>query len=348
MPQFGVTIPNNWGVPNPQDVLALGPQAEQMGYHSLWVMDHLFNTGYIRQRLQNRPYYHPLAILSHLAATTTRIKLGTSVLVLPYHNPIELAKYAATLDQISQGRLILGIGVGAMTEEFKALNLPMTNRGAITNESIALMRELWTNPNPQFHSPRWNIADLYFSPKPHQPRLPLWIGGSSPSALRRVARQGDGWHPTNLTPGQYAIGRQKIHQLAENQNRPPTQITMSARLEIQLPETQPTTPTAPTAQHAPSIQSATYDAAPSIQSAAHNAHNTQSATDAAAPAAPDAQPNTRPAPLPGDDIPALRAALEAYTQAGVTHFILALNSADTQALTRQMQHIAQEILPHFP
>ena len=171
MAQFGVTIPNNWGVPNPHDVLALGPEAERMGYHSIWVMDHLFNTGYILERLENRPYYHPMAMLSYLSAVTNRVTLGTSVLVLPYHHPVELAKYAATLDQMSGGRLILGVGVGAMTEEFDALGISMRQRGATTNESISLMRELWTSPNPQFHSPHWNFSDLYFYPKTPQPPL---------------------------------------------------------------------------------------------------------------------------------------------------------------------------------
>ncbi len=123
--KFGVTIPNNWGVEDPQQVLEFGPLAEGLGYDSVWVMDHLFNTGYIRERLEDKPYYHPMATLSYLAATTSKVTLGTSVLVLPYHNPVELAKYAATLDQISGGRVTLGVGVGAMTEEFDALGISM-------------------------------------------------------------------------------------------------------------------------------------------------------------------------------------------------------------------------------
>ena len=180
MTQFGVTIPNNWGVDDPQEVLALGPEAEQMGYDSLWVMDHLFNAGYIRERLEDRPYYHPMAMLSYMAATTSRVTLATSVLVLPYHNPVELAKYAATLDQMSGGRVTLGVGAGAMTEEFEALGIPMRERGSLTNESIAIMKELWTNHSPEYHSRRWDFSDLRFSPKPvQQPHIPLWIGGSS-------------------------------------------------------------------------------------------------------------------------------------------------------------------------
>ena len=235
MTQFGVTIPNNWGVDDPQQVLALGPEAEQMGFDSLWVMDHLFNTGYIRERLEDRPYYHPMAMLSYMAATTSRVALATSVLVLPYHNPVELAKYAATLDQMSGGRVILGVGAGAMTEEFEALGIPMRERGSLTNESIAVMKELWTNDSPQFHSRRWDFDDLRFSPKPVQkPHIPIWVGGSSPGALRRTARVGDGWHPTGLSPEDFAITREEVNSMAAAAGRDPSSITMSARIEVEV------------------------------------------------------------------------------------------------------------------
>ena len=155
-------------------------------------------------------------------------------LVLPYHNPVELAKYAATLDQMSGGRVILGVGAGAMTEEFEALGIPMRERGSLTNESITIMKELWTNHSPEYHSRRWDFADLRFSPKPVQHHIPLWIGGSSSGALRRTARVGDGWHPTGLSPEDYAIGRQEVSSLAEAAGRNPADITMSARVEIEV------------------------------------------------------------------------------------------------------------------
>ncbi len=234
--KFGVTIPNNWGVENPQEVLALGPLAEELGYDSLWVMDHLFNTGYIRERLEDRPYYHPLSTLSYLAATTSKILLGTSVLVLPYHNPVELAKYAATLDQISGGRVTLGVGVGAMQEEFDALGIPMRQRGSLTDECIAIMKELWTSPHPSYQSRRWSFSDLRFSPKPIQkPHIPLWIGGSSPGAIRRTAITGDGWHPTGLSPEEFSLGRREIGEQAKAAGRDPASITMSTRVEVEVP-----------------------------------------------------------------------------------------------------------------
>ena len=232
--KFGVTVPNNWGIENAKEALSFGPLAEELGYDSVWVMDHLFNNGYIRERLDDKPYYHPLATLSYLAATTERVLLGTSVLVLPYHNPVELAKYTATLDQMSDGRVTLGVGVGAMTEEFAALGIPMSERGALTNECIRVMKELWTNQAPSYHSSRWNFDDLRFSPKPvQQPHIPLWIGGASPGALRRAARLGDGWHPSGLTPEEYAVRRQQVRELAERAGRDPDSLTMSARVEVE-------------------------------------------------------------------------------------------------------------------
>ena len=232
--KFGVTIPNNWGIFDPQQVLAFGPMAEELGYDSVWVMDHLFNTGYIRERLEDKPYYHPMGTLSYLAATTEKVLLGTSVLVLPYHNPVELAKYTASLDQMSGGRVTLGVGVGAMTEEFQALGIPMRQRASLTNESIKLMRELWSSPSPSYHSSRWDFSDLYFSPKPVQPYIPIWVGGASPGALKRAATLGDGWHPSGVSPEEYSLAKREIEDLAEASGKDSNHLTWSLRAEVQV------------------------------------------------------------------------------------------------------------------
>ena len=236
--EFGVTIPNNWGLENPRTVIEFGPMAEELGYDSVWVMDHLFNNGYIRERLDDKPYYHPMATLSHISALTSKVQLGTSVLVLPYHNPVELAKYAATLDQMSGGRVVLGVGVGAMTPEFEALGIPLSQRGSLTNESMDVMRELWSNEDPRYQSARWEFSDLKFSPKPLQvmngaPNVPLWVGGNSPGAHRRAARRGNGWHPSGVTAEEFAIGRRHIMEMAEAAGRNPDELVMSVRVEVE-------------------------------------------------------------------------------------------------------------------
>ena len=233
--KIGVTVPNNWGVADVKDVVEFGPLAEKLGFESVWVMDHLFNNGYIGERLDDKPYYHPLATLSHISATTERILLGTSVLVLPYHNPVELAKYTATLDQMSEGRVVLGVGVGAMTEEFEALGIPMSQRGSLTNESINIMKELWTHSSSSYSSSRWSFSEIKFAPKPFQtPHIPLWIGGSSSGALKRVVNLGDGWHPSGVTPEEFSMGRLEIIELSKRTGRNPESLTMSARVEVEV------------------------------------------------------------------------------------------------------------------
>jgi probable F420-dependent oxidoreductase len=232
--KIGVTIPNNWGVDNVQDVVALGQYAEELGFDSIWTMDHLLNIGFVRNRLDNRPYYHPMGILSFLAARTNRITLGTSVMVLPYHNPIELAKYSATLDQLSGGRFILGVGAGGTREESDALGLDFHRRGAIANEMMRVMRELWTADMPEFNGSDWSFADLRFSPKPVQQPLPMWVGGASPGAMKRAATLGDGWHPNGLPPADYRAGAEQIKAMAASADRDPDQIFLSLRANIRL------------------------------------------------------------------------------------------------------------------
>jgi probable F420-dependent oxidoreductase len=136
-----------------------------------------------------------------VAARTERIGLGTSVLVLPYHHPIRLAKTAATLDVLSGGRLILGVGVGAVPLESEAMGSPYAERGAITDEAIAVMKELWTKEDPSFAGKYSRFSGMPFSPKPlQQPHIPILIGGNSQAAIRRAVRLGNGWHPLATTP----------------------------------------------------------------------------------------------------------------------------------------------------
>ncbi len=232
--KIGITVPNNWGVEDVRDVVALGQQAEQLGFDSIWTMDHLFNIGFVRDRLDNKPYYHPLGILSFLAARTTTITLGTSVMVLPYHNPIELAKYSATLDQLSGGRFILGVGAGGTRAESDALGLDFHRRGAITNEMMRVMRELWTADLPAFSGANWRFDDLRFSPKPVQRPLPMWVGGASPAAMKRAATLGDGWHPNGLSPENYRAGAEQISEIAAAAGRDPDHISLSLRANIRL------------------------------------------------------------------------------------------------------------------
>jgi len=199
--RLGFSLLNNWGIEDAQALVGLASRAEELGFDSVWVHDHVFNVGHVFDRIGGRPYYEPLTLLSFVAARTQRVRLGTSVLVLPYHNPIRLAKAAATLDVLSGGRLILGVGVGAIEQEMQAMGSPFKERGAFTDEAIAVMRALWTEEDPRFDGRYSRFAGMKFSPKPLQkPSIPVVIGGVSRAAIRRAARLGDGWQPLGLSP----------------------------------------------------------------------------------------------------------------------------------------------------
>ncbi len=233
--KIGVTIPNHFGIADPLEVIRLGKLAEELDYDSLWVMDHLFNVGYIQQRLDDKPYYHPMAMLTYMSAVTSRIALGTSVMVLPYHNPVELAKYAATLDQLSGGRLILGVGAGGMVEEFQALGVPTTQRAALSNEAIRVMRELWTKERAAVQTKNWRFEDIRFFPKPVQkPHIPIWVGGTSEGAKRRAATLGDGWHPNVMSFDAFVQGCDEVWGMAEKVGRDPGSLVMSVRVSVPI------------------------------------------------------------------------------------------------------------------
>ena len=211
--KIGFSLSNNQGIEDVQEILRLATRAEELGFDSVWASEHVFNVSYVQERIGNRPYYEPLALLSYVAATTKTIGLGTSVLVLPYHNPIRLAKTAATLDVLSGGRLTLGVGVGVIEEELNAMGSPFRERGAITDECIAIMKELWTQEDPSYQGRFHSFSGMKFSPKPAQkPHIPLIIGGTSRAAVRRAAKVENGWHPTALDSESLS---QKIRYLAE-------------------------------------------------------------------------------------------------------------------------------------
>ena len=198
--RIGFSLLNNQGIDDARAMVDLASRAEALGFDSVWVHDHVFNVGHVFDRIGGRPYYDPLAVLGYVAARTERVRLGTSVLVLPYHNPIRLAKTAATLDVLSGGRLTMGVGVGLIEQETTAMGAPFAERGAFTDEAIAVMRTLWSEDEPKFDGKYSRFAGMKFSPKPLQKPIPVIIGGISRAAIRRAARLGDGWHPLGLSP----------------------------------------------------------------------------------------------------------------------------------------------------
>ncbi len=245
---FGITIPNNWGIEDPQDVFNVAVLAEEMGYDSIWVNHHVFNAGYVKERLGQLPYYDALTTLTYAAALTKRVRLGTTVLVLPYLNPMVLAKTLATLDVFSGGRLIAGVGVGALRHESDSLGSDYHTRGAYANESIAIMKELWTNDEPNFEGRFFSFSGVLFSPKPLQkPHPPIWVGGTSNGALRRVARYGDGWHPNRMSPETLQTSIETLKSYLDDAGRSLDDITLSVRAELNVSTSPSSNPEEPMA-----------------------------------------------------------------------------------------------------
>jgi probable F420-dependent oxidoreductase len=211
--QFGVALPNFSRLGTREALVEVARAAEDLGYASVWTTDHV-----MMARGQEEPYgriLEAMVALTWVAPLTQRVRLGTSVIVLTQRQPVLLAKQAATLDYLSGGRLILGVGAGWNQREFGFLGMPFENRGRRLDEFIRALRELWTSPDPRFEGHDVRFADVLFEPKPVQPGgPPIWLGGSSPAALRRAARLCDGWQPVGATPDAVAAGMRTIRELA--------------------------------------------------------------------------------------------------------------------------------------
>ncbi len=230
--RFGFVVPNNLGVTDFNALIELAQQAEELGFDSVWVNHHVLNVGYVLERIGDRPYQDPLITLAWIGARTTRIRLGTSVLVMPYLHPMALAKQAATLDRFCGGRLTLGLGVGSLPEENAALGIPYRSRGRYSDEFLQVVRALWTGKSVSFHGEFFNFENVLASPTPLQkPCLPLIVAGNRPQALRRAARFGDGWHPMNLPPDSVRKRLPVIREEAEKAGRPAPE-TVQLRIDI--------------------------------------------------------------------------------------------------------------------
>lgn len=233
--KFGFIVPHNYGLADPQDIVDVATRAESLGFDSVWVNHHVLHAGYVLERLGSKPYYDALTVLTYVAAVTKKVRLGTSVLVLPYLNPIVLAKSLATLDVMSDGRLEVGIGVGAMKHESDSLGSDFENRGLYADESIRIMRNLWTEEDPEFKGSFFNYSSVKFSPKPVQePWPPILIGGQGNRAMRRAARLGDGWHPNGNSPDEMASRIEKLERISESEGRPLADLKISVRTELDV------------------------------------------------------------------------------------------------------------------
>src|SRR5215470_7471902 len=203
--EFGICIPHYGKAINVPKIIENVQYAEKLSFDSVWVTDHII-VPQTMDLIYRDNMLEPVTLLSHLAGLVPRVKLGTSVLIHPYRNPVVLAKMLATIDQLSGGRLIVGVGGGWMTEEFAALGTPFPARGKVSDECLRLMRATWSQTTVSFSGQYTSFQDMQVSPLPVQQPLPIWVGGVTPRARRRAAELGDGWHATSLTPEAFREG----------------------------------------------------------------------------------------------------------------------------------------------
>ena len=249
--EIGVWLPNCRHLAVSAVIRRTAARAEELGFDSLWVSDHVIvpNANIVNF---GETVYDPFVTLSLAAGLTDRVKLGTTVLIVPYRNAVVTAKMVSTLDALSNGRVILGVGAGWVAAESQMLGLPFAERGAMTDEYLRVMRELWTSPEPAF-SGRYNqLSDLKFSPRPvQQPHPPVWVGGHSRAALRRTVEFGAAWHPINLSVDKLRAGSAELAGLSEAAGRTqPPAITLRNDIRVQLDGTE-----SPPAAHAGSVLS---------------------------------------------------------------------------------------------
>jgi probable F420-dependent oxidoreductase len=225
--KFGICLPIRLDADARTNV-AIAKRAEALGFDSVWASDHVLIPEN-RAGIFSDEFHDPFMLLSSIAAETERITVGTSVIILPYRNPLVTAKMAATLDALSEGRLVFGVGPGWMKEEFEALGAPFRSRGKVTDEYIRAIRELWQSERPEFHGEFVKFSKIAFFPKPVQSPPPIWVAGSSSHAIRRAALLGDGWQPTAVSPGDMREGMDEIKRIGAEAGRLLEGFTFSLR-----------------------------------------------------------------------------------------------------------------------
>ena len=224
----------------PEDSVRMALLAESLGYDSVWGNDHMTTQRYVRREFASPPsFYDLLMMLGHIGARTTRIRLGTGILVIPLRHVVVAAKQAATLDQLSGGRLILGVGVGAYREEYEAL-FPDTpvRRGAMVEEGMRALRRLFTERRVTFEGRHVRFRDVECFPKPRQDPLPIWAGGNAPEVRRRAGELGDGWLPAVLSPDEIERGVDDVRRAAEGAGRDPDAIAIAPQFAVSIGRTQ--------------------------------------------------------------------------------------------------------------
>lgn len=240
--EVGLRIPGAGPNTTPENIVTVARWAEELGYHSVWISDHVAlpepeqvksNYPYDSENQWRLPadtdWLDPFMVLAWAGAVAPSIKLATSVVVLPLRNPVLMAKQLASLDFLTGGRVILGAGVGWMKEEFDIIGEPFKRRGARTAEMVELMRQFWTGDTVDYRGEFYQVSNCKMHPPSVQDSIPVVWGGHSDYALKRVARLGDGWHPTQTPMAQLAEGIERLRHFCEEYERDPASLIIIAR-----------------------------------------------------------------------------------------------------------------------
>jgi probable F420-dependent oxidoreductase len=242
--KFGLAFASSIAIDH-QASMEICRRAEAAGFESLWGGEHVILPSKIESSypytadgkipaMPDTPIPDPLIWLAFAAAAAPSMRLGTCILIVPQRNPLILAKELATLDQLSGGKVELGLGVGWLEEEFQALGVPWERRGARNDEYIEAMRTLWSGPEVEFHGEFVDFPKVTCSPRPIQPTIPILVGGDSEVAVKRAARLADGYFPGEGDPDRLASLIARVRQAAEDAGRDPDEIEINAMFSAQM------------------------------------------------------------------------------------------------------------------
>jgi probable F420-dependent oxidoreductase len=334
---FGVRVPNSGPLSAVENMVRAATEAESLGFDSIFVHDHVvWSTAMHRHHIssgahealgddQTADFYESLTTMAYLAALTERVQIGVACLVMPTRNPIYAAKQLATLDHLSGGRILAGVGLGSKasleSDEFAVFGVPFNKRGRITDEYIEAMKAIWEQPLASYEGEHISFKDAEIFPKPLQkPGPPLWVGGWTDHAARRTGRLGDAWVPGWLSPSEMARGAEIVRQTATEHGRDAQGITIAVEklTVISRDRDEAMARAIPTVQ----TSSKTYERDVDQIQFALDRHIFGSVDD-------------------------VKRRVGEFVEAGVTHFELKLIYPTMDELSRQMELWAEEIFPLY-